>query len=352
MNLPAPSYERFVDIYNCYKNEPLDAILDFENLLTNFFNVKKVATYTNCFTALSLALQYFTNKRTKTVAIAGLSYRRTTDIVLWSGLKPIYIDNDLDTLGMSLSKLTEQLENSTIGCVLLQHPMVNLVDVQNFISVCDRYEVPILIDSVEATGGTLYGRKIGSIGKIEGFSLHPSKVINGAEGGILTFSTSSEYKTFNRYMQNIGVVSKNNNQDTLFKLEPIHAILGIASLECFDSFRNLFKKQYEKYHKAFVDNKNFEILKYDLNEKNNFKSILIKIKNKKIKRSKLLKFLEEKNIGARPYYYPLHKLTEDYELYNARVLSESLMFLPIGKSVNIQDIDFISESIINYGKKY
>ena len=61
MNLPAPSYERFVDIYNCYKNEPLDAILDFENLLTNFFNVKKVATYTNCFTALSLALQYFTN---------------------------------------------------------------------------------------------------------------------------------------------------------------------------------------------------------------------------------------------------------------------------------------------------
>ena len=190
MNLPAPSYERFVDIYNCYKNEPLDAILDFENLLSNFFNVKKVATYTNCFTALSLALQYFTNKRTKTVAIAGLSYRRTTDIVLWSGLKPIYIDNDLDTLGMSLSKLTEQLENSAIGCVLLQHPMVNLVDVQNFISVCDRYEVPILIDSVEATGGTLYGRKIGSIGKIEGFSLHPSKVINGAEGGILTFSTS------------------------------------------------------------------------------------------------------------------------------------------------------------------
>ena len=119
MNLPAPSYKRFIDIFNSYENKPLDAILDFEYLLSKFFNVKKVTTYTNCFTALSLALQYFTSKRKKTVAVAGLSYRRTTDIVLWSGLQPIYIDNDLDTLGMSLYKLIEQLESSTIGCVLL-----------------------------------------------------------------------------------------------------------------------------------------------------------------------------------------------------------------------------------------
>ena len=284
MNLPAPSYKRFIDIFNSYENKPLDAILDFEYLLSKFFNVKKVTTYTNCFTALSLALQYFTSKRKKTVAVAGLSYRRTTDIVLWSGLQPIYIDNDLDTLGMSLYKLIEQLESSTIGCVLLQHPMVNLLDVEKFISVCDRYETPILIDSVEATGGTLHGRKVGSIGKIEGFSLHPSKVINGAEGGILTFSDSEEYEYFNRCMQDIGIGSKSKNQDSLFKLEPLHAILGIASLECFDSFRNIFQKQYTKYLKAFKDNKNFDMFKYDLKEKNNFKSILVRINNKNINR--------------------------------------------------------------------
>ena len=352
MNLPAPRYERFIDIYNSYKNKPLDAIPDFECMLSKFFNVKEVATFTNCFTALSLALQYFTKNRKKTVAIAGLSYRRTTDIVLWSGLQPIYIDNDLNTLGMSWSKLTERLANTRIGCVLLQHPMVNLIDVEKFISVCDRYEVPVLIDSVEATGGTLYGKKVGSIGKIEGFSLHPSKVINGAEGGILTFSSSEEYESFNRYMQYIGVGSKNINQESLFKIEPIHAILGIASLECFDSFRNIFKKQYTKYLTAFKDNKSFKMIEYDLKEKNNFKSILIKINNQKIKRSKLLKFLEKKNIGARPYYHPLHKLTKEYDLDNARILSESLMFLPVGKSVNLQDIEFISRSIVDYGKDY
>lgn len=352
MNLPAPSYERFIEIYNSYKNKSLDAIPDFECLLSKFFHVKKVITYTNCFTALSLALQYFTNQRKKTVAIAGLSYRRTTDIVLWSGLQPIYIDNDLNTLGMSLSRLRERLEKSPVGCVLLQHPMVNLVDVEKFISVCESYEVPLLIDSVEATGGTLYGRKIGSIGKIEGFSLHPSKVINGAEGGILTFSTSREYESFIRYMQYIGVGSKDSNQQSLFKLEPVHAILGIASLECFDSFRNIFEKQYTKYLTAFKNNRDFDMITYDMKERNNFKSILVKIKNKKIDRSKLLNYLDDKNIGARPYYYPLHKLTKECVLDNARSLSDSLIFLPVGKSVNLQDIEFITQSIIDYGKDY
>ena len=169
MNLPAPRYERFIDIYNSYKNKPLDAIPDFECVLSKFFNVKKVTTYTNCFTALSLALQYFTNKRKKTVAIAGLSYRRTTDIVLWSGLQPIYIDNDLNTLGMSCSKLTERLANSHIGCVLLQHPMVNLVDVEKFISVCDRYEVPVLIDSVERLEEPYTEEKLDPLAKLKDF---------------------------------------------------------------------------------------------------------------------------------------------------------------------------------------
>ena len=153
-------------------------------------------------------------------------------------------------------------------------------------------------------------------------------------------------------MQDIGIGSKSKNQDSLFKLEPLHAILGIASLECFDSFRNIFQKQYTKYLKAFKDNKNFDMFKYDLKEKNNFKSILVRINNKNINRSNLLKYLEERNIGARPYYYPLHKLTKGYDLNNANILSNSLIFLPIGKSVNLQDIDYISESIINYGKKY
>ena len=45
MNLPAPRYERFIDIYNSYKNKSLDAIPDFECLLSKFFHVKKVITY-------------------------------------------------------------------------------------------------------------------------------------------------------------------------------------------------------------------------------------------------------------------------------------------------------------------
>ena len=42
-------------------------------------------------------------------------------------------------------------------------------------------------------------------------------------------------------MEKIGVYSKITKQDSLFNLEPVHAILGMASLECFGSFRKNLK---------------------------------------------------------------------------------------------------------------
>lgn len=200
MNLPAPPYALFKRLLDAYESKPDLAVSDFEEELKTFFDVNGVTTFTNCFTALSILLLYACKGRSKSVAISGLSYRRTVDIVLWAGLKPVFVDSSCLDLAMSIESLIKTLETTKIGCVLIQHPMVNIGDIDRYIEIGKLYGVPIVFDSVEATGASYKGFKVGRFGLAEGFSLHPSKVINGAEGGVLTLGQIGNTNPFKNFL--------------------------------------------------------------------------------------------------------------------------------------------------------
>lgn len=349
MNLPAPRYERFREKLEQYEKNPVSAVLDFEAALRRFFEVEAVATFTNCFTALSMALLYAARNGPKTVAIAGLAYRRTTDIVLWAGLRPLYVDNDPQTLGMSLPRLEERLKAGGVGCVLVQHPMVNICDPDSYIALCERYGVPVVLDSVEATGGKYGDRRVGGFGTVEGFSLHPSKVINAAEGGVLTFGRATDYHAFREYMRTIGVLDEHSDAKRFFGLEPLHAMMGLASLDVYQDMRARFKTHYLAYRERLQGAQLYHLVEYDMDTDPNFKSVLVELRTPVSGfREELIKYLESHNIGARPYYAPLHPMTRGEILPEAQKLSERYMFLPIGHSVSVRDIEFICEKLLAY----
>jgi dTDP-4-amino-4,6-dideoxyglucose len=353
MNLPAPQYERFEEIFERYKSSPEDAIHAFERHLCSFFEVQAVVTFSNCFTAIALALLHATRSRPRTVAIAGLAYRRTCDIVLWAGLRPVFVDNDPVTLGMSLPHLEERLKSETIGCILMQQPMVNICNPNEYLVLGERYGVPVVFDSVEATGGQSDGKRIGGFGVVEAFSLHPSKVINAAEGGVLTFAQLSQKQAFMTTMCDIGVMAKSGGERRFFGLEPIHAMMGLASLDVYSEMRKKFMSHYFAYKEGLSGSNLFHLVEYDLAVEPNFKSILVELQNNdKTLRARLLQYLEAANIGARPYYAPLHPLTQGWELPNARQLAEKFFFLPIGHSVSVADIGFICEKLLTFESQH
>ena len=352
MNLPAPTYEHFEQKLNHYRKNPSDACNNFESSLCKFFEVRNVCTLSNCFTALSLSVLYASKDRPQTVAIAGLAYRRTSDIVLWAGLRPVFIDNDPFTMGMSLDALEDRLKIGNVGCVLVQHPMVNICKPSDYINLCNAYDVPLVFDSVEATGGRIEGKRIANHGSLEGFSLHPSKVINGAEGGVLTFGEDEEYFNFKKFLSEIGVYDDSHEKFRYFGLEPIHAIMGHASIESYPVFREKFKTHYFKYKENLKSSEFYNVVEYDLKAEPNFKSVLVELTNYSAGyRAQLLEYLEAFQIGARPYYYPLHSLTKEENLPTARRLAERYIFLPIGHSVSLDDIGYICSKLLDFADK-
>lgn len=349
MNLPAPPHGRFLEFLRKYENMPREAVATFEEALRTFFQVEGVATMSNCFTALSIALLFATRGRARTVAIAGLAYRRTVDIVLWAGLRPVCVDTSPETLAMSLDDLRRKADRQAIGCVMVQHPMVNICDVDAYLAFGREYAIPIVFDSVEATGGSYKGKKVGGFGLVEGFSLHPSKVLNGAEGGVLTFGRRGHYDEFLGFIDEIGVRDGRDGRQRLFGLEPLHAIMGLASLTIYEEARSRFREQYLRYRKNLGSSRILELVEYDVESDPNFKSILVRMRGALVgQRARLLENLEKFNIGARAYYAPLHTAISSADAPNASALAGSYAILPTGYSVSLSDIDFICDKIAEF----
>jgi dTDP-4-amino-4,6-dideoxyglucose len=349
MNLPAPSHAHFQQQLGPYWGRPEAAVADFEQALRRFFDVPEVSTWTNCFTAIALSLLHATRGRSRRVALAGLAYRRTADIVLWAGLQPVFVDNAAQLLSMDLEALRAVLRAGDIGAILFQHPMVHIADVQAVTDLAGEFGVPVVFDSVEATGGAYRGHRIGRFGLAEAFSLHPSKVINAAEGGVLTFGSSAARAAFDDSMVAMGVLCPTTGRQQLFRLEPVHAVMGLASLEIYDEVLALHQRQFERYAHCLAPSRSLELVHYDERCDPNYKSILVRIRSGRgDDRARLMAHLETLGIGARAYYAPLHGLTQGAELPVARALAEQYMMLPVGHSVTLNDIDWIGEQILAF----
>ena len=323
MNLPYPSQNSI----NKTIYQTTCPISHFENELKTFFQVQNVKTFVNCFTLSALALRFLTLGRAKTVLTSALCYRRTEDIIAWADLKVKLIDNDLANYSICPHILEIYLKNNNVGVVLAQHAMVKLLDYEKIQKICSKYKVPILFDSVEATSRPKKPTNVGANGHFEIFSLHPSKVINACEGGIIT---SNNTTLFNQFLKFINMLT-NGNQE-MFRIEESHAAFGTASLQDYDFWRDIFFEQHFEYKKKLPKNNIFKIVDYEDNKWNpNYKTTLLEISDSN-KRDSLIQFLDKKRIALRRMYHPF-KHINDSKFPNAKKLSEVLCFLPMGSTI-------------------
>lgn len=349
MNLPAPAHGKFLDLLKHYEDRPQAAVLDFEAALRRFFDVPAVCTWSNCFTSIALALRHAAAGRAPRVVVAGLAYRRTADIVLWAGLEPVFVDNSAHDLALDLSALRRTLSREPVGCILAQHPMVHLLDIEALCALADEFQVPVVFDSVEATGASYRGHRLGRFGVAEAFSLHPSKVINAAEGGVLTFGDEAQHRRFGKSMSDLGLWDASTGRPSMFQLEPLHAVMGLASVSIYEEVRDRHRSHFERYREGLADSRGLGLVQYDAETDPNYKSVLVQILNPSPAfRSRLMSHLESRRIGARAYYAPLHPLTQSAQLPAARALAEQYMILPIGHSVSLTDIDSICACIADF----
>ncbi len=109
------------------------------------------------------------------------------------GLKPIFVDVDLDTLNISIKDLKKKITNKTKAIVLI-NVLGNSSNLFEIKKIARQKKLIIIEDNCESLGSKLKGKYLGTFGDFSTFSFYYSHQITSGEGGMITCKNDKDYE--------------------------------------------------------------------------------------------------------------------------------------------------------------
>jgi dTDP-4-amino-4,6-dideoxygalactose transaminase len=353
-NLVAPDYERFLEYSRTffdahrYTNDGPVA-RELERRLAAFHHTARCVSFSSGFWALVLAIKALALPGRQELVMPSLTYRRMADVVGWTGLVPRFCEVERETLGVSAATAAAVMGADT-ALLLAVHPIVNCCEVDALEELARASSVPLLIDAVESCYETYAGRKVGSFGNAEAFSLHASKLINGFEGGYVT-TNDEQLADQLLFMRGFGFSGHDNvlHLGVNAKLNEIHAAMALASFDDLEDQVVRNRDRYRVYQRQLAQIPGIRLIEFNESESTSFKNILVELRDDwPLERDATVAALNDQGILARAYYSPaLHRKSYTYEVRFDDLpvtdhLASRFVLLPCGARVSAGDITTIT----------
>lgn len=305
--------------------------------LAEFHGVRHCISFCSGFWALVLAVECLALKGRTEVVMPSLSYRRLADIVAWTGLTPHFCEVDPARLCIT-AETAHPCINDNTALILGVHPLVNCCDAEGLEALSADYGIPLLFDSVESAYETVNGRKVGSFGQAECFSMHASKLLNAFEGGYVT--TDDDVLTQRlRAMRDLDgrKIGDLSGRGMNARQNEIHAAMGLAALDGVEEQVELNRRRYDRYKTELASVPGLRLVEFDERERSGYKNIVVELLGDwPIDRELTLALMHKDNLLCRPYYYPpLHQKATRYatvwsDLSQTEALARRFLNLPCG----------------------
>ena len=174
----------------------------------------------------------------KKVVCPSNTYMATPIAAVHAGAGVIFVDSQIDNLQMDPGSLEDVLERESIAAVIIVHIggiiSPHFWEIKN---LCDTYGVPIIEDAAHAHGASIDGKHAGTLGLAGSFSFYPTKVLNTAEGGMVTTNDQNIYEK-GIVLREHGKVDHSFNIHSEFgynwRFSELHALLGLQQMRIAD----------------------------------------------------------------------------------------------------------------------
>ena len=110
----------------------------------------------------------------------------TTEAILLTGAKPVFVDIDPNTYLMDVSQVEKKITSHT-KAILPVHLYGQTVDMDPLLGIAKRHGLKVVEDACQAHGAEYKGKKAGALGDAAGFSFYYSKNLGAyGEGGFIS----------------------------------------------------------------------------------------------------------------------------------------------------------------------
>lgn len=176
------------------------------------------------------------------------SFIATTEAILLTGAKPVFVDIDPDTYLMDVSQIEAKITPRT-KAILPVHLYGQTVDMDPLLEIASRYGLRVVEDCAQAHGAEYKGRKAGTMGDAGGFSFYFSKNLGAyGEGGFIT-AKDAELATKIRKIRDHGSGTKYHHDMVGLngRLDEIQAVVLRAKLPHLSQWNEKRREHAAKY---------------------------------------------------------------------------------------------------------
>ena len=323
---------------------------ELEEKIAKYTGSKYVVATSNGTSALHISLLLADVDKNCEVITQPITFVATCNAISYCKAKPIFIDVDRDTMGLSPSALRYFLENNTtiknkqcinnktskvIKACLPMHSYGHPCRIDKIKEICDEYCIFLIEDAAESIGSLYKYKHTGTFGEIGTISFNGNKIITAGGGGCIITNNKVLAKKAKHLTTTAKVPHKwDFNHDRVgynYRMPNLNAALLVAQLEKLNDFitnkRNLANK-----YEIFFKNMDYNFFKEPKDSRSNYwlNSIILKDKTHRDK------FLEESNsngVMTRPVWtlmnkLPMFKGAQCDDLKNSKWLEERIVNIP------------------------
>ena len=318
----------------------------FEQMCVDYTGAKFAVAAMNGTAALHIALQLAGVKRDDEVITQPLTFIATVNAISYTGAKPVFIDIDKETMGLSPSALESWLQENIemrpfsplalsevevspprplapsspfpfnkrtgrrIAACVPMHTFGHPVKIAELKRICDLYHIPLIEDAAESLGSTYRGKQTGTFGKVGILSFNGNKIITTGGGGMILTDDEMLAKRAKHLTTQAKVPHSwefvHDQIGYNYRLTNINAALGCAQMESLDHFL-LLKRELATKYKEFFANTEFTFFSEPDDCKSNYWLNAILTKDRK-QRDELLEYTNKNGVMTRPVWELMNRL--------------------------------------------
>jgi len=344
-----------------YLNECIDSTFvstvgkfvdQFEEMFARYTGVKYAVATVNGTAALHVALMMVGVNDRSEVITQPLSFVATCNAISYCGAKPVFVDVDRDTMGLSpkslelfLKEQTEQLKdgcfNKTTGkkiaAVVPMHTFGHPCRIDEIAAICNQYNIPLVEDAAESLGSFYKSRHTGTFGQLGVFSFNGNKTITAGGGGMIVTDDESLAKRAKHITTTAKITHSyefiHDEVGYNYRLPNINAALACAQMESLDIILKKKRALAEAYKKFFMGKEiSFVTEATDSRVNHWLNTVVLKEKGE---RDSFIETSNAAGIMTRPIWRLMNKLEmfkscQSAELTNAKWLEERVVNIPSG----------------------
>lgn len=342
-------------------------IEEFENAIKNYVGCDYCLTLNSGTSALHASLLAYGLGKNDDILVPSFTFISTVNSTRFVEASPIFCDIENETFGLDPKSILKNITEKTKAIIPMDYGGQSC-KIEEIKQISDENNLKLIEDAAEGLGSTIHGKKVGSISDAAIFSFCGNKVLTTGEGGAVVTDSRIIYEKIKSIrshgrIDNIPYFDNPSNSEYIgvgynWRMSSITATLGLSQIQKLDKLIKLRQKN--------ADHISSHLSKYEQiqtpNPLENYEHIYqmysILLKDKSL-RDNLQKFLLDKKIFCKVYFYPIHLMdyykelsTDNVSLPITESISERILTLPLYPNMTQEEKQYLINTISEFFETY